>query len=132
MSLNNIGSNNPMYGKKLLSESIKQAINTRTQNGFSYDGENNPNFKFKITKTELTFLYLEKKLSLSEIAKYYQCSYVLIVKKIIKFNLTRDHTRKKFFFNIVEIEDFLKKGYTQRKIAASAVRDCAYYSRCRL
>jgi group I intron endonuclease len=117
MRLNNIGSNNPMYGKKLSIESIKMSIKTRNENGFTYNCNNNPNFKFEIKKEELSNLYLEKILPISNIAQFYGCSYHLILKKIKEFNLKRENTRKKYFFNINEINIWLKNGESQKNIA---------------
>ena len=116
MSELNKGFNNPMYGKKISPETLKKRSQKVIYNG-TYKGSNNPNFKYNIIKDEFIKLYIIDKLSISKIAEYYGCSYVLIIKKINEFKIKREHVRKKYYFNIDDINEHLSKGLTQKKIA---------------
>lgn len=58
-------------------------------------GENNPNYKYHITKEELYDLYIVQELSTYKIAKIYGCGSETIRLKLKKYNINKhDRTRK--------------------------------------
>lgn len=55
-------------------------------------GENNPNYKYHITKEELYNLYVVQGLSQNQIAKMYGCSAYCIQHKLKKFNISKSRS----------------------------------------
>jgi hypothetical protein len=122
MSILNSGQNNPMFGKQLSKETLLKRSEKVKKNG-TYKGKNNPNYQFDIDKNIFIDLYINKKYSVTQISEYYGCSYQLIIKKIIEFGLSREHVRKKYFFNIEDIKEYLNKGMKQVEI--SKIYNCS-------
>jgi len=122
MSVLNSGKNNPMFGKKLPKETLLKRSEKIKKNG-TYKGKNNPNYKFDFDKNIFIDLYINKKYSVKQISEYYGCSYQLIIKKIREFELSREHVRKKYFFNIEDIKEYLNKGMKQVEI--SKIYNCS-------
>jgi len=114
MRLNNMGSNNPMYGKRLSEESISRRSHKVKLEG-TFKGENNGNFKFNIPETDLTKLFLEENKTIGEIANIFECSRDVINNNLRKFNIIKPKSNK-YNLDINVICDLTKDGLTQVQI----------------
>ena len=108
MSKNNSGENNPMFGKKLSTESLAKRSNTVKMLGI-YCGENNPNFKFKITKEDLINFYINQDLRIKDIAKIYGCCNGVIKNNLKKYEIKKQQ-RNKYCLNITNIIELKESG----------------------
>ena len=108
MSINNSGENNPMFGKRL-SEEILKNRSEKVKKAGTYKGKNNANFKYHIPKEELIKLYLEENLKIQEIADYYGCNRCVISKNIKNYNIIKP-TSNKYNLNIDDIIEYRNKG----------------------
>lgn len=103
MSRNNSGINNPMYGKSLSEESLKKRSENIIRNG-TYKGEKNPNFKFKIIKDNLYDLYINKNMTIHQIALIFKCCDGVIKNKIKEYSIKKPKSNKyKLDFNHIII-----------------------------
>jgi hypothetical protein len=114
MRENNIGKNNPMFGKSLSQEVLKKRSEKVINNGI-YRDEKNPNFKFYIDKNKLINLYIVKNLNISSIAKIYGCCGGVIKRNLKKYNI-RKPILNKYNLNINEILIYKKDGLNLVKI----------------
>jgi group I intron endonuclease len=114
MRNNNIGSKNPMFGKKLSSEILIKRSNKVKSKG-TFKGENNSNFKYKIEKDELYNLFIINNLKIEEIAKYYGCHRTVISDNLKKYNIKKE-TSNKYNIDLLDIKKYLDNGLTQVQI----------------
>jgi hypothetical protein len=93
MSNNNKGSNNPMYGKSLPKETLIKRSKKVISEG-TFKGENNPNFKFKITKVELYDLFITKNMTIKQISEFFGCSKDVINNNLRKYSINKPKSNK--------------------------------------
>jgi predicted DNA-binding protein YlxM (UPF0122 family) len=110
LSIINSGENNPMYGKKLPKEVLIKR-SEKVKNEGTFKGNNNPNFKYNISKKELIDFYLNKNLKIDEIAKYYGCHRTVISKNIKKYNIIKPPSNK-YNLNIYDIIKYKNNGFS--------------------
>ena len=114
MRNNNVGSKNPMFGKRLSKETLIERSNKVKFKG-TYKGENNGNFKYKINKDELHDLYINNNLKIDEIAKHYGCHRTVISNNLKKYNIKKEISNK-YNINLEDIKMYLNKGLSQVEI----------------
>lgn len=115
MSENNSGENNPMYGKTLPKEVLLKR-SEKVKNEGTFKGENNPNFKFKITKEELYELFILKNLKIDEITKIYGCHRDVISNNLKKYHIKKEPSNK-YNINLDDIKKYISIGLSQVDIA---------------
>ena len=114
MRLNNIGSNNPMYGKKLSKKSISRRSNKVKLEG-TFKGKNNGNFKYVILETDLKRLFIEEDKTIGEIANIFKCSRDVINGNLRKFKINKPKSNK-YNLDISVIRNLIADGLTQVQI----------------
>lgn len=110
ISLANSGKNNPMYNKKLPKEVLIKR-SEKIKNEGTFKGNNNPNFKYDISKDELIDLYINKNIKIDEIAKYYGCHRSVISKNIKKYNIIKKPSNK-YNLNFNDIMEYKNRGFS--------------------
>jgi hypothetical protein len=114
MRKNNIGENNPMFGKSLSNETLKKRSEKVISTGI-YREEKNPNFKFYITKDNLINFYITENKNISSIAEIYGCCEGVIKRNLKKYNIQKPISNK-YNLNIDEILLYKKEGMNLIKI----------------
>lgn len=87
------GENNPNYGKECSWKGKQRTEETKAKMSIAkkgkYEGENNPNYKYHISKEELYDLYIVQDLQQKEIATIYGCSPTVIRHNLKKYNIIK-------------------------------------------
>ena len=107
-SLMMLGKNNPFYNKKhseITINKLKDAVKKRG----GFNGNNNPNHKFNITKDGLYDLYITKNKTIKEISIIFGCSINTINKNLRKFNINKPKSNK-YNLNSSDINGYLLMG----------------------
>jgi hypothetical protein len=120
MSDNNSGENNPMFGKTLPKEVLIKR-SQKVKNDGTFKGENNPNFKYKISKDELYNFYIKENKKISEIANHYGCHRTVISDNLKKYNIKK--IQNKYNIELNDINKYLLDGMSQVEI--SKIYNCS-------
>jgi hypothetical protein len=119
MRENNLGINNPFFGKKHTEECQKRRSELVKQLG-TYKGSNNGNYKYNIDPIPLQQLYVFEDLSLKDVANHFGCS-VANIQRLLKL-----HGIKKVRIEKYKKEDLLayhNMGLTQ--VAIGKIFGCS-------
>jgi hypothetical protein len=114
MSINNTGKNNPMFNKSLSKNTLLKRSN-KVKNEKIFKGENNPNFKYKISEIELYKLFIDENKKIDEIAFYYGCHRTVISGNLKKYNIKKPLSNK-YNLNITDITKYLSDGLNMVQI----------------
>jgi DNA-binding CsgD family transcriptional regulator len=102
------GKNNPFYNKKHSEETINKLKNAVKKRG-GFNGKNNPNYKFNITKDELYELYINKNKTIKEISIIFDCSINTINNNLRKYNINKPKSNI-YNLNSSDITKYLSMG----------------------
>lgn len=90
-----IGYNISLGGSGIsLSKEILRKKSDKAKKEGTYLGENNGNFKYKITEKELYYFYITQNLKIDEIAKYYGCYRTVISTNLKRYGIIKPLTNK--------------------------------------
>jgi group I intron endonuclease len=110
MSINNSGSNNPMFGKYLSEKTlINRSIKVKKEG--THRGCENGNFKYDIKYEDLLELYINQNLKIDAIADIYNCHRTVISDNIKKYKINKALSNK-YNLEIIEIDKLLSEGLT--------------------
>ena len=102
------GEKNPFFGKRHSPETMEKIKLTLKKNG-GFEGKNNPNFKYNISKDDLYNLYITQNKTIKEISSYYNCAINTINKKLREYKIFKPNSN---IYNLMvdEIKNHLVNG----------------------
>ena len=107
-SLQYSGINNPFYGKSHSVESVKK-LKEKARRYKGYKGQNNPNFKYDISKETLIKLFLDENKTIKELSLFFNCSKNTINKKLREYKIYKPKSNI-YNLDIERILDMIDKG----------------------